>query len=76
MGQHNRAADLLVSVAGVDTQSDVKLDGFVEFRIAGLLDELDRFSRVKGRQPVKLLDQFLVSLSSVHTRCSSLINRR
>jgi hypothetical protein len=39
MRQHDRAADHLVGMFGIDTQAHVKLDGFVEL---GELDLLDK----------------------------------
>jgi hypothetical protein len=43
--ERDRAAQLLVRVADVQTRADVDLDGLVELRALGLLDELDGLSR-------------------------------
>ena len=36
MGQHDGAADLLVSVTAVNAQADMQLDGLVELSLGGL----------------------------------------
>ena len=46
VGQDDGAADLLVSVAGVDTQLHMQLDGLVELGLGGLGDELEGFLRL------------------------------
>src|SRR5204862_8109831 len=44
VGQRDRAAQLLVGVADVEPGADVDLDGLVELRALGVLDERDRLS--------------------------------
>ena len=43
--QHDRAADHLVGVAGVDAEADVGLDGRIELDLGGLLEQLDGLRR-------------------------------
>ena len=44
--QHDRAAQLLVGVAGVEAGADVQLDGLVELGEGDLLEERDRLCRL------------------------------
>ena len=46
VGQHHRAADLLVSVAGVNAQAQGQLYRLVKLGLAGLLNQVDGLGRV------------------------------
>ena len=66
MGQHNRAADLLVSMTGVNTQTDVRLDGLVELGLAGGDHQLGGLVRIVLIQMVDQLHAVLVLLTMLH----------
>ena len=46
VGQNEHAANLLVCLAGVNAQTDVQFDGFVELRLRGFDREAHRLVRV------------------------------
>ena len=46
VGQNEYAANLLVCLAGINTQTDVQFDGFVELRLRGFDRETHRLVRV------------------------------
>ena len=66
VGQHDGAADLLVSVTGVHAQLDVQLHGLVELGGSGLADQLQTLLGVVQRSLVDLLGALLIFLTSKH----------
>ena len=56
VGEHDSAADLLVCVAAVYAQSEMSLDGLVEFCSSDLAQDLERFVDIVLRGLVILLD--------------------
>ena len=58
MRQNDRAADLLVSVTGVNAQTNGDLDGLVEFGLAGLANQVASVSRIISSQGINQLYEF------------------
>ena len=70
--QHDRAADHLVGVAGVDAEADVRLDGRVELDPRGLLEQVHRLVGSIDLVAVDELGGVLVSLAVLaSSSCSS-----
>ena len=67
VGQHDGAADLLVSVTGVNTQLHMQLDGLIKLSGSGLADELQTFLGIIQCSLVDLLGDLLIFLTSKHT---------
>ena len=64
--QHNSAADLLVSVAAVNAQADVQLNGLVKLGLCGLAAEGQRLLRVVNFGTVDQLSAFGIFLTVIH----------
>ena len=64
MGQHDSAADLLVSVTGVNAQLHVKLNGLVKLGLRGLADEVHTLSGFILSALVDQLGALLIFLAS------------
>ena len=77
MRQRDRAAQLLVRVAHVEAGADVELDGLVELRVRGLLDEAHRLVRQVLALAVDLLAQLevLAPVASHYATTSTPIER-
>ena len=67
VGQHDGAADLLVSVTGVHTQLHMQLDGLIKLSGSGLADKLQTFLGIIQCGLIDLLGDFLILLTSKHT---------
>ncbi len=63
MGQHDRAANLLIGMLGIDAQPDGHFDRLVEFGAGRLLDDLHRLFRVVQLILLDKLESFLVFLT-------------
>ena len=66
MGQHHRAANLLVGMAGVNAQTDVQLNGLVELGVAGLHNQAHGLVGVILLQVIDQLHAVLVFLTMLH----------
>ena len=75
VGQHDGAANLLVSVTGVNTQLHVQLNGLVELGAGGLADQLQTLFGIIQGGLVDLLGDFFIFLTSKH-RYTLLTRRR
>ena len=61
--KHRRPADHLIGVFGIDAHPEVKLDGRVELRLAGVLHELGGFGRWVLAASLDLLGERAIALS-------------
>ena len=64
VGQHDGAADLLVSVTGVHAQLHMQLNGLVELGAGSLADQRHAVSSLVQHGLVDLLGTFLIFLAS------------
>ena len=71
VGQNHRAADLLVSVTGVNTQADGDLDGLIKLGLAGLHDQINGLFGVILLQMVDQLSAVGILLTVFHVYYSS-----
>ena len=65
VGENNRSADLLVSVSGINTQSDVEFDGFVKLRLGSLYRQVKCFFRCIEYSAIDELCAFNIILSQL-----------
>ena len=73
VGQDDRAADLLVGMAGIDAQADMDLDGLIELRFCNLDNRGQRFVCVKLGSGIIGLDAVRILFSVFHNFQASLI---
>ena len=71
VGQHDGAANLLVSVTGVNAQLHVELDGLVELGLGGLADEVHALSGFILSALIDQLGALLIFLASKQCYSSS-----
>ena len=64
--QNDRTTDLLVGVTGVNTQTDVELNGFIELRLGALDHEIQRFGRFELGLLIVSFYAIKVFFASVH----------
>ena len=62
VGQNNSAADLLVSVAAVNAQADVQLNGLVELGRSGLASQLQSLVHIIQLRKIDLLSSIDIVL--------------
>ena len=67
MRQNHGAADLLVSVAGVNTQADGDFDSLVELGLTGLEHQIDGLFGVILLQMVDQLNAVVILLAVFHS---------
>ena len=71
VGQYDCAANLLISVTGVNAQADVSLDGLIKLGLGGGQNGLDTLGGIVKLLLVDILNAFVILLTVLHSITSS-----